>query len=171
MRDLQPSDHGRRFSATIMYTPTEGKLCIEKGRRYLCQNSVPGVSCLDKLGYTYSYLTIKSLENLQKSMNFKFINMTAKEIEEYKDFKKGDVLKNNGGRTKKTVAEQLGIVSFTQNGGDDSIYVYSTNGLYGDGWRLDVTPEEETPKVVELSVAEVAKKLGVDPSLLKIVDK
>lgn len=169
MRDLQPSDHGRRFSAFVMGSLIEGKLnMVEKGEIIdgfiICQDVFNGFNVKEKFGYKYSYW----LPNKNYLQNFKFINMTAKEIEEYKDFKKGDVLR----RSDRTliVVEELGEVLFLKDK-YSGIETLTAERLYASGWRFDVIPEEEEKPVVELSVAEIAKKLGLSPEQLKVVDK
>lgn len=170
MRDLRPTDNGRRFSAKLQGIHATGKIRYEHGKYYLCQNEKRGNDCNDKLGYSHSWIVEKDWSGYTKYQvkDFKFIDMTAKEIEEYKEFKKGDVLNRNG--DKRTVVEQYNMVLFVETS-RKQMAVYSAEELYRDGWRLDVTPEEESLPPIEMSVAEIAKKLGVDPSQLKVVDK
>lgn len=175
MRDLQPSDHGRRFSAYIHKNFVQGKVNYDRDNKqyYLCNDIQSGANEGNLLGYRYSYWVQSPTSSILNSCiigDFKFINMTAKEIEEYKDFKKGDSLKR--GYEKANVFEQLGVALFIQkNTKNYPIHVYSKEELYAAGWRLNATPEEEEKPVVELSVAEIAKKLGLSSEQLKVVDK
>jgi hypothetical protein len=181
MRDLQPSDHGRRFSAKINDTSTEGRISYDKksNQYYLCQNKASGANEGDFLGYKYTYWVKSSTYSLMNShiiKDFKFINMTAKEIEEYKDFKKGDVLKfksiNKEHKVGKLeIIEKLGSLSFVRTEDRTCITTFITENLYKMGWRLDITSEEETPVIIELSVAEIAMRLGYEANQLKVVDK
>lgn len=176
MRDLQPSDHGRRFSAYINKNFVQGKVNYNRDNKqcYLCNDIQSGANEGNLLGYRYSYWVPSpksSILNSYTVRDFKFISMTAKEIEEYKDFKKGDVIRNKKGETSEIV-EQLGVVLFVRkNDSYNSVYCYLAPELYERGWRLNITPEEEEKPVVELSVAEIAKKLGLSPEQLKVVDK
>jgi hypothetical protein len=175
VRNLQPSDHGRKFSATIKMIPTEGRISHRKENNeyFFCQNSNDGLRCNDTLGYPYSWTVgdgrYEKLINYDIT-NFRILSMTAKEIEEYKDFKKGDVLRNKAFTHTKKIVEQLGIILFIQRNLDFAIQIYAAMELYETGWRLDITPEEEAP-VVELSVAEIAMRLGLEANQLKVVDK
>lgn len=47
---------GQYFSANISGTWCKGKVQVDKGRVYLCQNKMNGYECSDKLGYKYSFL-------------------------------------------------------------------------------------------------------------------
>ena len=98
--------------------------------------------------------------------NFKLLDMTKEEIENYKVFKKGDKLTKKGSTLEviATLEEEVVIVKCSNN----VAVVYTHQELYSHDWRLKVTPEQ---KVVELSVAEVAERLGYSPASLKIVDK
>ena len=53
---LEPSDHGRRFSALINDVEAKGKICYEEGKYYLCQNVKSGSTCNNMLGYECSWI-------------------------------------------------------------------------------------------------------------------
>lgn len=48
---------GDSFTAIISNKATEGKIQIQGGVVYLCQNTIIGAGCTDKLGYDYSWCT------------------------------------------------------------------------------------------------------------------
>ena len=167
---LKPEYHGRRFSAEINgRSPCIGRISYEAKRYYLCQNVADGLNARDKLGYKYSwYVSIGDEPHMRRGniRNFKLLDMTKEEIENYKVFKKGDKLTKNGSTLEviATLEEEVVIVKCSNN----VAAVYTHQELYSHNWRLKVTPEQ---KVVELSVAEVAERLGYSPASLKIVDK
>lgn len=177
MRDLKPSDKGRRFSGIIEGTSIpHGKIMYRGSNYWLCQNEKNGDNCgAEKFGYAYSWSVGNGSVDSMKGAavnKFDFYPLTEKEIEEYKDFQIGDKLVCNGGYSyDREVVEIIGdnlIVTKDLDGTDD-IGIHLKDKLYKDGWRLKYIPEEEP--IVELSVAEVASKLGIDPKTLKIVDK
>lgn len=95
---LKPEYHGRRFSAEINGEPScIGRISYDarEKRYYLCQNVADGLSARDKLGYKYSwYVSIGNEDCMRRGniRNFKLLDMTKEEIENYKVFKKGDKL-------------------------------------------------------------------------------
>lgn len=169
---MKPEYHGRRFSAEINgRSPCIGRISYDarEKRYYLCQNVADGLNARDKLGYKYSWYAGTGDEycmRMANIRNFKLLDMTREEIENYKVFKKGDKLTKNGGTMEviATLGEEVVIIKDPNN----RAAVYTHQELYKDNWRLNVTPEQ---KVIELSVAEVAERLGYSPALLKIVDK
>lgn len=46
---------GKKFKANIHNIPVEGRIQVEKGSIYLCQDVSNGSSCEDKLGFKYSW--------------------------------------------------------------------------------------------------------------------
>jgi hypothetical protein len=176
MRDLKPSDKGRKFTATFRENKVEGKIQYENGEFFLCQNKRCGKTCLDKLGYSYSY-TVENgtVERLYRYgvTDMEFLSMTAQGIEDYKDFKIGDVLiskENRWSYNREVIAiiEDEIVITKDKDGTED-LRMNTKDKLHQNGWRLKYVPEEEP--IVELSVAEVASRLGVNPKTLKIVDK
>lgn len=86
-----------------------------------------------------------------------------------KVFAEGYILRNSDASEKLEVIGCAGQVVFYKT--EDGDVEFETNdNLYDDGWRFDRIKDHES-EVVELSVAEVAKRLGINPASLKIVDK
>ena len=177
MRDLKPSDKGRRFFGIIGGTSIpHGKIMYRDNKYWLCQNEKNGDNCgAEKFGYAYSWLVGNgSVDNMKMAAveELDFYPLTEKEIEEYKNFQIGDKLVCREGYSyDKEVVGIIGdnlVVTKDLNGTDD-IGIHLKDNLYKNGWRLKCIPEEVP--VVELSVAEVASKLGINPKTLKIVDK
>lgn len=48
--------HGIPFKATINNVNCEGRITVENGQVYLCQNSCSGSDCMNKQGFRYSWL-------------------------------------------------------------------------------------------------------------------
>lgn len=175
MKDLNILDKGKRFIAKIKGIPVKGKIQVEDGEFFLCTNEMSGKPCNDKLGYKYSYtVSDGSLSHLKNNdvTDFKFGCATAKEIEEYKDFQLHDILINKNRSFKREVVGVISdsVIVLRDLDGSDDLNIYLRDGVYSNDWRLDEKPEEEAVPV-EMSVAEVATKLGLDPKTLKIVDK
>lgn len=56
---------GQKFNAVINGTYTEGKISIEDGVIYLCQNSEDGEPCTNQYGYRYSWQYDESVDSFQ----------------------------------------------------------------------------------------------------------
>lgn len=173
MRDLKVRDARKRFKAIIRTTPVEGRIQLEDGKYYLCQNERAGASCSDKLGYKFSWsVESGSVKHLLGNgvENLKVQGWTEKKIDELKDFQIGDELTSP--RTyNRVIVAKFGERFLLADTDDGNCKLLTAQELYDDGWRLNIEPEEdEEPETVELSVAEVAEKLGINAKLLKIVD-
>lgn len=173
MKDLKRSDVGKRFTAKIETVKVEGKIQFENDKFYLCQDEKNGDNCSNKLGYRLSWTvgngTISALE-IHNVTDLEIKSWTAKEIEEYKDFQVGDTLIGDRSYDRKIV-NKFGEFLLTADSDDGKATLMTAEDLYENGWRLQMEAEEEKEEVVEMSVAEVAKKLGISAESLKIVDK
>lgn len=65
---------GRKFRAVIDGVECEGKITVENGWIYLCQNKCNGVDCMDKKGYDYSWGYMSSTSLSGRVTNFQLIN-------------------------------------------------------------------------------------------------
>ena len=177
MRDLKPSDNGRKFSGIIEEMRiSDGKVRYRDNSYWLCQNGKNGDNCgAEKFGYAYSWSVGNgSVDSMKMGAVNKldFYPLTEKEVEEYKDFQIGDklVCKEDCCYDREVVGIIGDNLVVTKDlDGTDDIGINLKDKLYKNGWRLEYVPEEVP--VVELSVAEVASKLGINPKTLKIVDK
>lgn len=172
MRDLKVNDARKRFKAIIGTTPVEGKIQLENGKYYLCQNKRDGARCSDKLGYKFSWsVESGSVKHLlgNEVKNLKVKGWTEKEINECKDFQIGDELISHRSYNRVIVAK-FGERLLLADTDDGKAVLLTAQELYDDDWRLNIEHEEDEPETVELSVAEVAEKLGIDAKTLKIVD-
>lgn len=176
MRDLKPSDNGRKFTGVINGTRiVSGKVKHNSGRYWLCQNERPGDDCgPDKFSYSFSWSvgngTVSDMEG-SGAIDINVSVATKEEIEKYNDFFPGDTLVTPGIDSKISIEGKMGDVLLVKyiKGIDTWAQVYTSQELYDRGWRIEAEPEELSS--VEMSVAEVATKLGLDPKTLKIVDK
>lgn len=158
--------NGRRYRAKIHDTECEGKIRVEYGRIYLCQNNRDGLSCGDKLGYKYSWhagtgnhLTYYGITDLR------VYPLTASEIEAYKDWQVGDKIKF-GDRVWEVIFRSGELVVCKDEDGSASSN-FTCDELYYGGWRLVADPEPEDD-TVELTMDEIAKKVGVPVEKLRI---
>ena len=55
--------HEMPFSAKINGVFCEGKVSVEGGKAYLCQNEISGANCINKLGYKYSWSLQSNFSN------------------------------------------------------------------------------------------------------------
>lgn len=67
LKDLQEC-HGRCFRCKIEDKECEGRICIEDGEIYLCQDVVDGIDSEEKFGYDYSWQITLSAENILKDL-------------------------------------------------------------------------------------------------------
>lgn len=103
------------------------------------------------------------------------ISMTAKEIEEYKDFQMGDKLVHTKSITRgkaNIVFSNEYVVSILHNGSQYASTLVTRDELHKSGWRLDEIPVEEAPQIKEYTAAEaikiLAEKAGIDESQIRI---
>lgn len=160
---------GKSFTAKIGgHEVKNGKIQVERGEVFLCQNEYSGSACEDKLGYSFSY-------TIGNSGNWKGLGYAVKNLriinhdpETYKDFQEGDLIDCDG--------SPAGIIGFRHGNlvipideDGDARSNYTCNKLFEAGYRLHVEslPEEE---MVELTLEEVAKLKGIDVSRLRIKD-
>ena len=163
MENLLKCD-GRRFRCKIRETPAEGRIRVENGNVYLCQNKHEGTEVKCRFGYKYAYYDVS---------DFVLIPSTPDEIESYKDWQVGD---------KVCCKEGIVISPFSLYGeiifrsgelvvpkfNDRAPYVFTCNELYKRGYRLDIKPLSEEEKTVEISMDEIAGKWGIPKDQLRI---
>lgn len=86
-----------------------------------------------------------------------------------KVFREDYILRNPRTHEELEVIGHAGQVVFYKTE-DGDVEFKTHNDLYDDGWRFNRIKGQKNV-VVELSVAEVAERLGYSPASLKIVDK
>ena len=174
MRNLRKNDVGKEFTAEIQGVSVSSRIQFESGRFFLCQNEKDGSNCSDKLGYRFSWTVGGGSIGEMKSRDVKNLvtkGWTAREIEEYKDFQPGDMRINSQVGYNSRVVHKFEELLLTSDTDDGRTILLTADDLYKRGWRIKMEAEEEKEEVVEMSVAEVAEKLGISVESLKIVDK
>lgn len=173
MENLLKCD-GRRFRAMIGDVECEGKVRVEDGAVFLCQNNKDGADCKDKLGYRYSW-QVYLLEDgsIDTSCSVKHITLidsiTAAEIEAYKDWQVGDKIKF--GDLVWEVIFRSGELVVCKDEDDRASSNYTCDELYDVGWRLvaDPEPEDETVELtLDELIKEAAEKRGIPVENIKI---
>lgn len=159
---------GRRFRCKIYGEPVEGKIQVEDGCVYLCQNKEDGCRATNKLGYKYSYTVDSGSDEYLRIYGVSdfALLMTAEEIKEYKDWQVGD--KITKGRVVFEVIFRSGEVVILKNNDGLAEGPFTCDEIYNDGGRLVAEPTPESDDSVEVSMAEVAEKLGVPVEKLRI---
>lgn len=174
MENLLSCD-GRIFSCKIKESPVIGKIRVEDGFVYLCQNKHNGSSCEDKFGYRYSWKVCSgSKHDLEITSVTDFrLGLTAAEIESYKDWQVGDVIRING-ITREVIfrSGELVVCKELDNKGilkkGSATGNYTCNELYDIGYRLVAEPVEDETGIVEVTMDEIAKMKGVPVERLRV---
>lgn len=159
----------RRFRANIHGKECKGNICIEDGKVYLCQNIINGTDrCKNKLGYMFAWCIgcgcEEDIENTGVT-DFRLLGMTPSEIEAYKDWQVGDKIKF-GDRVWEVIFRS-GELVVCKNSVGGATPNFTCEDLYNKGFRLvaDPEPEDET---VELTMDEIAEKVGIPVEKLRI---
>lgn len=179
MRDLTQKDVGRKFSAIIAGISSEGKIQYDGGTYFLCQNERDGSSCKNKLKYKFSWAIGEGkVSDLQKNAvrKLRIQVISEEDSDQEKVFNEGDVLVNNKVPNSEVIVDgkigetlicrrvSIGVLTMGEP------FLTHSERLFNYGWRLKVEELEE-PQSIEMSVKDVATKLGIDPKVLKIIDK
>lgn len=161
--------NGVRFTAKIKGTPVSGKIRVENEKVYLCQNKMDGALCADRLGYEYSWYVGAGDSDKLKDKNvtdFK-LHITASEIEQYKDWAVGDVLKNLINCTR-TVIFRSGEVVILKDEDNAAVGPYTCDEVYNNGWRLDAEPVEDEKEIVEVTLDKIAELMKVPVDRIRV---
>lgn len=82
---------GFNFKSNIDGTPSEGKIQVENGKVYLCQDKKDGEDCQDKLGFMYSWIGKGSPEDMKEfCINVTDFEIVPRDQETYQDWQVGD---------------------------------------------------------------------------------
>lgn len=100
--------------------------------------------------------------------NLKISSMTKEEIEDYKDFKEGDILYNKDSESLRKVDMVLNNCLILINQDNQIALLRSKQETYDLGWRLKMEPEEVSLPIVELTLEEIAKLKGISVEQLRI---
>lgn len=135
---------------------------------FLCNDEKNrSLTCTDTLGYKYAWFVGMGYAPLISYgvSDLQLFPATAAEIESYKDWHVGDKIKN--GCKIWEVIFRSGELVVCRRQDEIASSNYTCDELYNAGWRLvaDPEPEDET---VELTMDEIAKKVGVPVEKLRI---
>ena len=164
--------NGRKFKAVIAGTPCEGRIKVENGEVYLCQDERDGADCRDKLGYKYSWVASRNGKiNFDASSinvtDFRLGNMSEEEIEAYKDWQVGDKVRDKKDDLDMEIIFRSGELVVCKLANDEATRNFTCEELHRLGYRL-VTEVMEEPETVEKSVADIEKELGMKAGTLRI---
>lgn len=173
MENLLKCD-GRSFSAKIHGEEVTGKIRVENGYVYLCQDEKEGAYCKNKHGYMFSWgVRYGEKEDLDDNYvsDFKLIPLTEKEIEQYKDWQVGDVLKLLDEYEKdfdelSEVIFRSGELVVLKNKDGEASENYTCDQLYKYGYRL--FPQEIEEEITELTMEEIAEKFGLPVDKIRV---
>lgn len=175
MENLLKCD-GRRFRCEIDGIPAKGRIRVENGHVYLCQNEVDGDKARDKYGYNYSWnVSSGSKESLALNhiSDFVLTPSTPDEIESYKDWQVGDKVRLTASTLPYFLAPygeiifRSGELVVAKLKGSASKN-YTCDEFYESGYRLDIEPLSEEEKTIEISMDEIAEKWGISKDQLRI---
>mgnify|MGYP007113991378 CR=1 FL=1 len=161
--------NGMRFYAKIKESPVSGKITVENGLVYLCQDEFDGSDCINKRGYKYSRCVAtgneKEIERNGVS-SLKIFNMTQKDIDEYKDWQVGDVVKlldeyEIGFDEPHEVIFRSGELVVLKNKDGEASENYTCDQLHKYGFRLVPPKIEEDEEGVTLTKKEITEKFGI----------
>lgn len=166
MENLLKCD-GRRFRAKIDGVWCDGKISVEGRCVYLCNNNKDrSVYCCNKLGYKYAWYVGRGGILIDYNVTDFHIVLTASEIEAYKDWQVGDKVKK--GNMCWEVIFRSGKLVVCENDEFCATANYTCDELYDGGFRLVADPEPEENETVELTLDQIAEKLGIPVEKLRI---
>lgn len=159
---------GKKFKANIQGFPVKGRIQVEKGSIYLCQDVCDGSCCEDRLGFEYSWCIGDGSEvALIKNgvSNLCIRPSTKEEAESFKDWQVGDKLVYESNTWE--VIFRAGELVVCKREEDKATFNYTCDELYRLGFRLVYEPDPES-EIVEVTMDEIAKMKGIPVERLHI---
>ena len=148
--------HNDKVTCEINGNPiTDARISIdEDGQPFICQNEISGNNKGEKLGYRYSWMTYRDF------MNYAVTNLKLAGPKTMQDLAVGDVVVSTRG-TERLILMRSGEVVIL---GDKKDYGYSAGHTYTIDelihYVYTLKQDEVVPEVKEMTVAEIAEKLG-----------
>lgn len=169
MKDISKL-HGKRFTATISGVKTSGKISYdpEEGELFLCQNSKDGSYTRNKLGYKYSWAIGSSIDPKLLEARYSVLDFRVITKSTWEDLTTGDKLKSCTWGTEWEVAAKIGKIYILIGEDETASGNYTLKELI-ESFSL-VQEEEEKEEVVEVTLEDVAKNMGIPVEKLRIKD-
>ena len=169
MKDISKL-HGRRFTATISGVKSSGKISYdsEKGELFLCQNDRDGDFTRDRLGYKYSWTIGSSIDPESLKDRFSVLDFRINTNSTWEDLAVGDKLKRCGSGDIREVAVNIGRIYILIDENGTASANYTLKELM-ESFSL-VQEEEEKEEIVEVTLEDVAKNMGIPVEKLRIKD-
>lgn len=161
---------GWEFECKISGTPVKGKIQVEDGTAYLCQNERDGEEAGDKLSYNYSWGVKDGSEPKLRDNGVSDFRLIPMDPKTYKDWQVGDKVQWNDCVWE--VILRSGEVVVCKDENNDGMGNYTCEELYRKGGRL-IVEEEDRPeiKITELTLEQVASLAGIPVEQLRIKEK
>lgn len=153
MKNLLHCD-GILFVSRIKGEQVSGRITVEDGYAYLCQDIFEGKNCRNKRGYKYSWFVGEGGENdleINSVSEFRLTGLDEGVIEAFKDWWVGDKI---GKELKNGTTSQTTTI-------DD---------LYSMGCRI-VPPDvkdDDDEEIKELTMDEIAEKFGLPVDKIRV---
>lgn len=134
---------GWNFKAKIHGTQCEGRIQVERGAVYLCQDRMDGSECQDTWGFKYSWGILNGSEGALKTNNVTDLEIVPRDPETYKDWQVGDkVCEDEHEDACLEVIFRSGELVVCKNADGDIDGGYTCEQLYRLGYRLVLTDIE-----------------------------
>ena len=151
---------GLCFKASIERLTCEGKIQVEKGCVYLCQNIIDGAECQDRLGFKYSWGILDGSKKDMKRNHITDFEIVPRDPETYRDWQVGDKVtcpdeKWNDSAYKEIIFRS-GELVICKDGNGDISGGYTCGQLHRLGYRLVLTD-------IERQIIEERKKAEWKP--------
>lgn len=135
---------GWYFKAKIHRTQCEGRIQVERGVVYLCQDRMDGPECQDTWGFKYSWGILNGSKEALETNNVTDFEIIPRDPETYKDWQVGDIVASND-KTERTkeVIFRSGELVVCKNADGDIDGDYTCGQLHRLGYRLVLTDIEK----------------------------
>ena len=152
---------GFNFKAVIDGTPCEGRIQVEDGRVYLCQDKRDGVDCDDKLGFRCSWCIKRGTpEDMKRfGVNVSDPEIVPRDPETYKGWQVGDIVRRTRLETLEVIFRSGELVVLKSEEGPASSN-YTCDELFKSDYRLVLT-DIERQIIEERKAAENIQKSPV----------
>ena len=142
------------FKASIKRLTCEGKIQVENGYVYLCQNIIDGAVCHDRLGFKYSWCIIDGSKEDMTMTHVTDFEIVPRDPETYKDWQVGDTIEyGDNYSTGRIIFRGGDLVAADIEG---TCNYYTCDELFNEEYRLVLTD-------IEQQIIEERKKAEWEP--------